>query len=756
MHKFILLLALFLTSISLSHASSLDTISVSQIINQHNGLILEPYLQYLEDNGGKLTISDLKSGAYNSQFKQYKREELPQNNSTIWLRFAIKNQDTQSEQDLVFGTNLFDYITFYLPNRHSNLEEYQTGNRIAISKKSINKDANSYVDIYLQPNYCLVCYAKVKIEKKLSFHFTELKPTLYSKKNFDHAFRNQIIFGSIFFGIAFIMLIYNLLLFFIVRDKSYIYYIFYTATMLGFGFAASGEINSILGFDAYLHNKIILVFGILITIFYILFTRSLFLFKNSFPLWNKVISACFVILIVALGLTLIDAEWLAIPICFADAIIAMGTVVTLAVIIVFRGYTPGRYFIAATLLNYIGVSTMTLQMLQILPEEIFGLRSSNYFELAAALQLAFFSLALGSRINLLKSEIVEKQLQQEQILREEEQKRLALIEKQNEELEIKVQERTIEISERNEELLQQQEEIGLINEQLTQQSSKVNLQNTQILDSLNYARRIQSALLPSKKQLELELTDHFVIWKPKNIVSGDFYWYKKMDNHIVIVVADCTGHGVPGAFMSMLGVAFLNEIVRDGINKKASDILEMLRDYVKLSLNQSGGYNENKDGMDISLCIIHKETLQMEHAGAHNPVYIIRKNNEPEVEFKNKEEIINARVSEVKKHKHEDRTLYHVSSDLQPIGVFVKEFPFNNKIIQLYPNDRIYLATDGITDQIGGPKSQKFKTQALKDCLLDTSNMELSTQAVELERIIHSWKGNHEQIDDMLLFGFQI
>lgn len=283
------------------------------------------------------------------------------------------------------------------------------------------------------------------------------------------------------------------------------------------------------------------------------------------------------------------------------------------------------------------------------------------------------------------------------------------------------------LEESNKQVLAQKQEIE-------NQRDIANLQKKKITDSIKYAQRIQQAVLPPVSMIEKCLPESFVLFKPRDIVSGDFYWITQKEGVIIITVADCTGHGVPGAFMSMLGIAFLNEIVSKlSINKhirnlNANDILNQLRDNVISSLHQTGKFDESKDGMDIALCIIDMEQKSLQYAGAHNPIYLVRKGQ-----------------------------LIHYEADKMPIGIY-KNFKnsFKNNEIQIENDDIVYLFSDGYYDQIGGPQGTKYFSANFKKKLLEISTLPMKEQAKILEKNIEEWKNGNEQVDDMLVVGFKL
>ncbi len=305
--------------------------------------------------------------------------------------------------------------------------------------------------------------------------------------------------------------------------------------------------------------------------------------------------------------------------------------------------------------------------------------------------------------------------------------RMRAAEKEKEVLEDLVKERTLEIEKGRQEV-EKQRDIAY-------------KQKQEILDSISYAQKIQEAVLPSKEFADDILNEHFIMYRPRDIVSGDFYWLKRLNNFIAVVAADCTGHGVPGAFMSMLGSSFLNEIVTRRSLDNAGQILNRLRSKVKKSLHQEGKSGEQKDGMDVALLIIDTETLELQYAGAYNPLYIIRKNK--------------------KQDKTEDENLagyelIQLKADRQPIGIHLLEKEFTNHAFQLEKGDCLYSFSDGYVDQFGGETGGKFKTTRFKELLLSVQGKPMDEQKRILEQNFIKWKRDVAQIDDVLVMGIRI
>jgi serine phosphatase RsbU (regulator of sigma subunit) len=258
-----------------------------------------------------------------------------------------------------------------------------------------------------------------------------------------------------------------------------------------------------------------------------------------------------------------------------------------------------------------------------------------------------------------------------------------------------------------------------------QQEQKIKKQAEKIQSSIQYASNIQAAVLPSLNYVNQILPNSMILNLPRDVVSGDFYWIKKVDDSIVIAIADCTGHGVPGAFMSMLGVAFLNEIVKPG-NLKADEILNRLRQYVISTLSNSD--DSRADGMDMALCIIQPKNKTLQYAGANNPFVLINNNG-----------------------------MQVIKADRMPIGTYVKQDkPFTLHEIPYQTGDVVYLFSDGYQDQLGGNNLLKFGSKKFRELLLKIQNDDFGAQKQVLETKLEEWIQNYHRIDDVLVMGFKL
>jgi len=319
--------------------------------------------------------------------------------------------------------------------------------------------------------------------------------------------------------------------------------------------------------------------------------------------------------------------------------------------------------------------------------------------------------------------------------------RTAKMRRQKERLEEEVRLRTAEVVQQKEEIEAQRDAIEEQRDEIEaqrdavekqrmiaeNQRDQIEHQRQEILDSIHYARRIQRATLSDHFPDNI-ISESFVLFKPKDIVSGDFYWFTAKENRkLIVLAADCTGHGVPGAFMSMLGVSFLNRIVNETDVENPTQILGRLRDSIIKSLNQKGIENEARDGMDGSLCTVDMEAMKLYFAGANNPMILIR-----------------------------DGELEIVKPDKMPIAIYDRMDPFTTHEFDIKTGDVFYIFSDGYQDQFGGSRGKKFKIKRFRDVILENHHLPMAVQGKILDDIFEEWRGEQEQVDDILVIGIRI
>jgi serine phosphatase RsbU (regulator of sigma subunit) len=303
-----------------------------------------------------------------------------------------------------------------------------------------------------------------------------------------------------------------------------------------------------------------------------------------------------------------------------------------------------------------------------------------------------------------------------------------------------------DMEELNEELLTQKHELQTTADSLLMANSKIlektdqiekhkieiELQNKEITESITYAKVIQDAVLNVPEQFNNTFPEHFIFYQARNILSGDFYWIKEHLGKYYIAGADCTGHSLAGALLSMMGISFLNEIMYQSNDISAGEMLDKLRSYLVETLHQTGEFGEAHNGMDVVMCIIDTKKNTLEYAGANNPLYIVSENTE-------------TREMEIKTIKGES----------MPVGIYIRNENFSSHQIQIQPDDMIYISTDGYMDQFGGPLNKKYNSKNYKKLLLNISQQSMTDQLEHIGREFDDWKGEFPQTDDVLVFGIR-
>jgi serine phosphatase RsbU (regulator of sigma subunit) len=290
----------------------------------------------------------------------------------------------------------------------------------------------------------------------------------------------------------------------------------------------------------------------------------------------------------------------------------------------------------------------------------------------------------------------------------------------------------VKINAQRDEIESQRDEVEAQRDLLETHRDLVVQQKNEIIESINYAQRIQSAMLPPKSYFSELLNEHFILYKPRDIVSGDFYWIRQVKQYVVLAVADCTGHGIPGAFMSMLGMSNLNEIVQRREITQANEILNELRKQIKHSLRQHGKRDESKDAIDMAISVLDVKSMKLQYAGANIPLYVISEANGPP-------------------------ELKEIKPERMPLGYYhSKDRPFVSHDVELGMGDAFYMFSDGYVDQKGGKDEKKFLSKNFKKLLLNIHDRTMHDQKEILEKTLSDWMGEHDQVDDLLVVGVRV
>ena len=505
--------------------------------------------------------------------------------------------------------------------------------------------------------------------------------------------REKSYYWGMYFGLLFILFFYNLFLFISLRDITFLYYSIIIFFLVNFEIWRTNDFGAylprafmLLNYSNWIHFPVFSLFISIATIFYLLLVRKFMRLKEVLPTANKILLGLITLMI--LNIVLVQANLIIFIMSKVSPITIFVSYIIcfiVGILLWIKGHKHVRYFVLAC-------SVLSLSMLLLILDEL-GVGDFNIHikvfrpdNIGTMAFVGLLSFALADRINILKK---EKEGAQEKAL---------------EVLEEKVQERTLEIEEQKELVEEKQKDI---------------------LDSITYAKRLQDAILPPVSFIKKFLPDSFLVYKPKDIVAGDFYWMERSDDNILIAAADCTGHGVPGALVSVVCSNALNRTVKEFHITEPGKILDKVRDLVLETFEKSE--SNVQDGMDISLCCITTKTKEVQWSGAYNSLWYIQK-------------------GEIKE----------VAADKQPIGKNNRPEPFNTHKLNLQKGDTLYLFTDGYADQFGGPKGKKFKYKQMEELLLANASKPMDEQKDVLENTLEKWKGTLEQVDDILIIGIRV
>ncbi len=642
----------------------------------------------------------------------------------IWLKIVVS--DT-SQKVIKFDKNI-DSIKVHFDNKM-----FLSGRSVAQSEKHLSISRN--INVVRIPVYKQHFFVEIINSKKLPI---STNITILTNKEFNQNYVNKrqlgILFHTFFQGMLWVILLYNLLIFFATKQKVYIAYCIYIFGFSIFNAQNTGFLDDFFIPEMPYISEVLRVMALGFIFFgYIYFAIKFLPSYTINKFWGKFLKTIYILTLCCVVLSIIFYYGLENERVYKTiARVIFGSI--MLSMFVFFGYLARKYW-SEPLIKYFLIGSFCVvggafvfNILQVFN----GITNNAYLfvQTGGILEILIFSLGLGYRM---------KQLEKENA---------KILENQNKVLEQKVTLRTREITVKqeeilvqNEELHQQQEEIISQRDYIETQNQQLKVSNTQFTDSVRYAKTIQKAILPMKQRFQTHFEDSFVLFRPRDIVSGDFYWiYETKDEQTgeettLLAVLDCTGHGVPGAFISLIGFAILNEIVAKENITSPSKILKRLDERIQESLRQK--QNQNLDGMDVAMCSIKKTSsyklvdYEIKFSGAKRPLYFLKNN----------------KLEEIKGSKFS-------------IGGFTrkklnKEYEFEEQTIILSRNDTIYITTDGFADQHGADK-RKIGSTKLKNCFEEFQEFPLAEQRKKLEQILDLHQGKQKQRDDITILGLKL
>ncbi|UKN01339.1 SpoIIE family protein phosphatase [Paracrocinitomix mangrovi] len=650
--------------------------------------------------------------------------------SSWWMKFSVTNNSSFSYFILETARPITNKVEFY-EVRGENVENaFVSGDDLPYENRVVPHNLNLF-PITIYPTQTKHYYVRmvsdgevitlpVKIQDKMSYFERD------ATQQYGHGF---------YYGMMYLITVIYFFFFLILRDRTFLFYIIYVATQAFLQLGLDGyAYRYLFPSGGYMANHfILLIAGV--TVF------SLFNYVISFlnlaekdPRMNKVLRGLQVVVAAVTLMSLIPGKTYEIGFPVINGISLLSMIASVFVIfrLIYRKEKVDISFAIAFIILILGAIVFILGNFNIVGDAVIA---QNALKISSALEVTILSLSMSNKYRRLQEEKEEAQKESLKQLQEKNE----LMDDINIKLEKQVKDRTAEIERQKEELATSNEEI---------------------LSSIHYAKRIQEAILPSDQHVKNLLPESFVLYTPKDVVSGDFYFVEKTttstsETELVIAAAvDCTGHGVPGAFMSIVGNNYLTASLTEAKVNDVAAALNFLNEGVVNSLRQNKGNKEKvRDGMDIALVAYDKKGSQLYFAGAKNPVYIVREVVGEDEDFKPDPENKNPL-------KAEDSNLFlkEIKGDSHPIGAYIGEElkPFNYHAINVQKGDMIYIFSDGYADQFGGPDGKKYKYKNFKKFLLSIANESADVQKEKLQQEYERWRSDFEQIDDVLVMGFRV
>jgi serine phosphatase RsbU (regulator of sigma subunit) len=685
----------------------------------------------LEDSEGEYSLEEVLEMP-DDRFFSPKNEiaNLDFTASTFWLRFSIKNNSSSAHFILETARPITNEVEFY-QMRGSNIENhYRSGDAYQSDEKVIPHRKNLF-PIVMYPSQKKDYLVRLKSDGEVVTLPLRISDRL---SFFEKDAKSQFAYGF-YYGLMCLVVIIYFFFFVLLKDRAFFFYITYVAAQALLQFSLDGyTFIHLFPSGGYLANHFV-IFIAGTTMFVLLLYVSNFLhLKERNPLISRVFKICQGLIVLTVVLSLIPGLTYEIAYPVINYVSLVSTILSVIAIyrLKYKGFQVDSFFAIAFTVLIAGAVVFIFGNFNIIGNaEI----AQAALKISSALEVAILSISMSNKYRALQRDKEEAQAVAMKSLEEQNE----LVAGMNVKLEAQVKERTAEIN-------HQKEELAEI--------------NNEIVASLQYAKRIQEAILPQNEEVKKLMPESLIFYRPKDVVSGDFYFVEKTTTVtglelILFAAVDCTGHGVPGAFMSIVGSNYLNQAISEPTVNTPAEALNFLNVGVNHSLRQDVNTTATtvRDGMDIALCGYDKASRKIYFAGAKNPIYIIRKSeNVADLGFH-----FEGQKDPVKDEK-QPVYLQEIKGDSHPIGAYIgdKLKPFTDHTIQLREGDMVYVFSDGYADQFGGPNGKKYKYKTFKHFLLKISQFPVEEQKQLLIEDYDQWKGGFEQIDDVLVMGVRV
>ncbi len=676
------------------------------ILNENNlGQSFTKSTVYLQDDSHQLTIDSILHRPLGFKPFDRKLEKLGFTSASYWFKFEVENQTDNHEFSFFISRTIADEVVLYEIENNTVKKVQITGDQVPFSKRTVKTIDNTF-SVKLEKNKPTQFVLKLKSDGEALL----VPIVINTAKGYYLSTRLRSFFLGSFYGILLTIIILYAFYYYGIKERSLLLYSYYVASVFLLQFTLDGLTYFYLFKHAIVFEQYIIVFSAaLASSLFLVYIKSFLQLKEKLPRLNKIFKTFIWILSLITLLTFIPGKLHALSYLLINGFSLVSLILALTTVLYLKnkGENICTYFSMAVFTIVTGAIIFILTNFRIINDEFLFKYS---LKTAVFIEVLLLAMSMANKLRGLQK---EKELAQEKALISLKEKN-NLIDLQNEMLSAKVKERT---------------------EALEEQKEQLSKKNKEVIDSINYAKRLQNALMPSIDAVKKIVPNSFVLFKPKDIVSGDFYWikeskttYKDRENSSVIImsVADCTGHGVPGAFMSIIGLNIFNQTLKEKSVNTPAQALDYLNSQMYNTVNKHKT-NVIRDGMDLAFCAIDKDSLELSFSGAKNGLYIVRNSN-----------------------------LIELKGDKQPIGYSEHAKAFTLQTFQLEKGDMIYASTDGYADQFGGERGKKFKYKPFKELLINIATKNVAEQKEILNTTFINWKGNLEQLDDICIVGIRI
>jgi len=680
-------------------------------------LELDPMVSVLEDPSGVLQVRDFtenrtdilwqpSSGNLNFGFTD----------SVYWVKAEFVNSSSRDlELVLEIGHPILDYIEVHII-RKSGTEMLVMGDKYPFDERPIKQT-------YFVFPMNLIAHESVEILFRFETQGSMQMPlSLYHPERYIEKKQVEMTCLGLYYGAMAILMLYNLFLFSSVRDVEYLYYVVYVFCLCTFLASLNGMTFQYLWPGATWWNDQVLVValcgallsGALLAMSFLkLRTKR----PRQFSQFMIFPVAAGILILLSMELPYRTALFLAIGVIFSGLLFGL----PMTLIYWLKGFEPARFFVWAWLSLVGGSLILLFNKMGFLPRFFL---TENATQISSVLQVVLLSISLADRLNMERKEKLEAQ---NMALVQDRQARLAneaaLV---NERKEREAREDAYDIQKKTTETL------GIQVEERTRELNNtfedVRKANHRIMSSIRYARMIQQAILPDPEMAREWLPRHFIWWAPRDVVSGDFYYMDRLDGVTIVAVADCTGHGVHGAFMTIISSSELKHIVRWDSCKDPGEILRRLNHRIQTIMNHNRDKDLLDDGLSIGVCVIRPQDMRIDYSGARMDMHLVRGSG-----------------------------IETIRGDRRALGfdASIHGAAFEVRSLSLEPDLNIYMATDGLTNQIGEYSGKRFGTRRLKDLLCEHAHLPLNVQHEILEASLKVFRGNREPVDDITMVGFR-